>query len=104
MSTMRSWERSSSGTTRSTEIKKAQVRGNGLLQEDFAVGQFLDRRVEGVDFQVTLGQRLDHLAVAIQERIGRPGQVLSDHGEQFHDLGFDSLKLAVKFLSFPSSR
>src|SRR5215831_17270254 len=68
------------------------------------VGQFLDLRVEVVDSPVTLGQRPDGLAVAIQERIGRPGQVLSDHGEQLDDLGVDGPKLAMKLLSFLASR
>src|SRR5215468_4693194 len=68
------------------------------------VGQFLDLRIEVVDSPVTLGQHPDGLAVAIQERIGRPGQVLSDHGEQLDDLGVDSPKLAMELLSFLSSR
>jgi hypothetical protein len=43
-----------------------------------------------------------HLAGATQEDIGRLGQVLSDHGEQFDDLGFNSPELTVEFLSFLS--
>jgi hypothetical protein len=68
------------------------------------IGQFLDLRIEAIDNPVTLGQRPDRLAVAIQERIGRPGHVLSDHGEQLDDLGFNSPKLAAKPLSFLAAR
>src|SRR5262249_39195760 len=83
--------------------QEAEIGSSRLLQQELVVGQLLDLRVEAVDSPVTLGQRPDRLAVAIQERIGRPGQVLSNHVEQFDDLGVDSPKFAIKLLSFLAS-
>ena len=72
------------------------------MQQELPVGQVLDLGVQGVDNPVTLGQRPHHLGGATQEDLGRLGQVLSDHAEQFDDLGFDIAELTIEFLSFPS--
>ena len=101
---MRSWERSSSGTTRSTEIKRRRSEATGCCSRISRSAKFLDRRVEGVDNPVTLGQRPGRLAVAIQERIGRPGHVLSDHGQHILDSSWfviDSPKLAAEIPVVP---
>jgi hypothetical protein len=79
--------------------QEAQVRGHRRLQHQLPVGQVLDLRVEGIDGLVTRRQLLDHIAVAGQEGLGRPGQVPGDHGEQFDDLSFDGRELMLKFLS-----
>src|SRR5260370_11566492 len=79
--------------------QEAQVGSDGCLEQYLPVHQFLDLRVEGVDGPLTFGQHLDHLVVATQEGMSRPGHVLGDHGEQFDDLGFDCLERALKLLS-----
>ena len=78
--------------------QEAQVRSDGRLQQDLLVDQFLDLRVEGADDLLAFGQHPGHLVAAGQEGIGRPRQVLSDHGEQLDDPGFNSLQLTLKFL------
>ncbi len=78
--------------------QEAKIRGDGRLQQDFPVDQFLDLRVEGVDDLVAFGQYPDHLMIATQQGSGRLGQVLRDHGEQLDDLSFDRLKLTLEFL------
>jgi hypothetical protein len=96
--TTRSWERSGSHDSQHGE-EEAQVGSDRSLEQDLPVGHPLDLRVEGVDGLLAFGQRLDHLAVTAQEGVRRPRQILGDHGEQFDDLGLDSLQLALKFLS-----
>ena len=78
--------------------QEAQVGSDRCLQQDFPVDQFLDLRVESVDDLLALEQNLQHLVVTGQQGLGRPGQVLGDHGEQFDDLGLDGLQVALKFL------
>ena len=78
--------------------QEAQVGSDRCLQQDFPVDQFLDLRVESVDDLLAFKQDLQHLVVAGQKGLGRPGQVLGDHGEQFDDLGLDGLQVALKFL------
>ncbi len=71
--------------------EEAQVRSHRCLQQDLPVDQFLDLRVESVDDLLAIDQNLQDLVVTGQKRLGRPGQVLGDQGEQFDDLGFDGL-------------
>jgi hypothetical protein len=77
--------------------QEPQVRGDGRLQQDLPADQFLDLQVQGVNDPLALGQHLHRLAAASLQGLGRPGQVLSDHAEQFDDLGFDGLQPAVDF-------
>jgi hypothetical protein len=78
--------------------QEAQVRRDRGLEQDLPVDQFLDLRVQRVDDLVAFAQHPHHVAVAVQQRPGRLGQVLGDHGEQLDDLGLDGLKLAFEFL------
>ena len=71
--------------------QEAQVGSDGCLQQDLPVDQFLDLRVEGVDDLLAIDQDLHYLVVTGQKRLGGPGQVLGDQGEQFDDLGLDGL-------------
>jgi hypothetical protein len=79
--------------------QKAQVRRDRGLEQDLPVDQFLDLRVQRVDDLVAFAQHPHHVAVAVQQRPGRRGQVFGDHGEQLDDLGLDGLKLAFEFLA-----
>ena len=79
--------------------QEAQVGSHRCLQQDLPVDQFLDLRVESVDDLLAIEQNLQYLIVTGQKRLGRPGQVLGDQGEQFDDLGLDALEVVLKFLS-----
>ena len=79
--------------------QEAQVGSHRCLQQDLPVDQFLDLRIESVDDLLAIEQNLQYLIVAGQKRLGRPGQVLGDQGEQFDDLGLDGLQIVLKFLS-----
>ena len=78
--------------------QEAQVISDGCLQQDLPVGQLLDLRVQGADELLALGQHREDLAVAGQQGVGRPGEILGDHGEHLDDLGLDGLKLTLEFL------
>jgi hypothetical protein len=82
--------------------QEAQVGGDGRVQQDLAVDEFLDLRIEGVDDPVALGQQLECLVIATQEGLGRRGQVLGNHGEQLDDLDFDVFQLTLKLLAILS--
>ena len=79
--------------------QEAQVGGDRRLQHDLPVGQFLDLRVQGVDHLLPFGQGPERICVAGQEGLGRPGQILGDHREQFDDLCLDGIQLALEFLT-----
>jgi hypothetical protein len=79
--------------------QEAQVRGDGRLQQDLPVDQFLDLGVEGVDDLLAFGQRPEHLVAAGQQGLGGLGQILGDHGEQLDDLGLDGLQVTLEFPS-----
>ena len=79
--------------------QEAQVGGDRRLQRDLPVGQFLDFRVQRVDDLLALGHRPERISIAVEQGIGRPGQIFGDHGEQLDDLGLDSLQLTLKFRS-----
>jgi hypothetical protein len=95
--TTRSWERSSSGTTRTTDSKKRRSEATGACSKISRLAR-LSISVQGVDDLLTFGQHPEHLIVAAQQGIGCPGQAVSDHGEQAGDLGFDGLQLTLEFL------
>ena len=78
--------------------QEAQVRSHRCLKQDFPVDQFLDLRVESVDDLLAIEKNLQDLIITGQKRLGRPGQVLGDQGEQFDDLGLDGLEVVLKFL------
>ena len=80
--------------------QEAQVGSHRCLQQDLPVRP-VPRNffLEQVDDLLAIEQHLQYLIVAGQKRLGRPGQVLGDQGEQFDDLGLDGLQIVLKFLS-----
>jgi len=79
--------------------QESQVSGDWRLQQDLPVDQFLDLGVEGINDLLPFGEHLHLFVVATQKSTGGSGQVLTDHGEQLDDLGFDALQLTLELLT-----